>query len=1342
MKNILLVIIILCNYCPILYSQPTIGSSGATYSTLKLAFDDINNGTLTGDVVLEIIENTTELSSAVLNASGSGSADYTSVTIYPASSGLSISGNLAEPLIDLNGADNVTFDGRVNQSGSDTDLSIVNESTSTDGGTCTIRFINDATNNNIQYCNIKGSTLSENDGIITISTADTDGNDHNTLEYNNITNFDDDRPINAFFSLGTSGAENDNLIISNNNIYDFLNPANDSYGISILDYNTACTVSYNSFYETTDFAPTAQNVYILIGIHNDGGEYDVSTNYIGGDSPLCNGTWVKTNSDNSLITGIAVWVDTDLDCSINNNLIKGFSVNNSDNGEFYGLWIGNSALTNNSTIEIKDNTIGSSTGTGSIVLNNDGPDGMFFGMLIGGAGTFDIDNNVIGAITLSNTDPQDDTSFLGICLVCDDAVSCTNNLIGSTETANSILASSTSASNAQIVFGISADFILGNIAETDFSGNTVANMTNNFRGVDIVVPWTPLCGIYSLDGDILMTNNTVRDLKIDSYFHNVLPLWTSVGIFIEDASNVREISGNSVYNISATNTFDLLVFMAGILTYGFDNTNTVPFYNNYVSNIYANSSDEYSFIMGIQNDENAVYYNNIVNLGQNVSSGFDIVGVYDTYSFDDNDDGCDFYFNTINICGTTSDITGFSYCFYNDESSDRDLRNNILNNSRVGGEKNYSIGIEDNSTLTFDYIDYYSDDILADYNGTDKSTLADWQAVTAGDANSITTMPIFYEPCGNNPEDFKLYVNIEGIAIGTVTEDYDGITRNDPPTIGAYKYVLDPPIVTTQSVSSINPVSATGNGNISNTHGVSCEERGVLYYNYTDTDEIRGAGGVSESNDNTGDFGIGPFTQSLSSLSQQTRYNARAYAKNGAGNGYGARVDFWTLSEGPTGQASDLQAIGTSSSQIDLSWTSAIYPSFGATVKGYVLVRSIFPDNPVFDSQDGEAPSAGLGTTLVSSSISGSSISYNDNTGLSSDTRYNYILIPYCWNGTNEETYNYLLTNAPTADGRTLKAEPTNHVTNFHIGVTTGNSVELLWSDVSAGVVPDGYLIRGSDVSYAAIASPADRNPISDNGLDINILSGAEQHTFTGLNEGTRYYFKIFPYTNSGIYIDYKLDGNVPEIYGNTKTMNVWFCESYCEICNNGGHIWGINAFNDLNEAISVLYDGGTLHIGCYSEIENIETTVLYDTDNSELKVTGNIPEGACIITSGIGHLLLEGSAPLLFPICTEGLPVYVEISNFTGTYEFGVNYSSDNRYNFKSVLGFVWDLIGPENLKATIKFKIPKSIISREKLNSQFLLSKTGINNEWIEHSFSLDEEMIDGVDYWVIIVNDVDRF
>ena len=107
------------------------------------------------------------------------------------------------------------------------------------------------------------------------------------------------------------------------------------------------------------------------------------------------------------------------------------------------------------------------------------------------------------------------------------------------------------------------------------------------------------------------------------------------------------------------------------------------------------------------------------------------------------------------------------------------------------------------------------------------------------------------------------------------------------------------PSVTTSAASSVATTSATGNGNITATNGGNATVRGVIYYAYTNTDKVIGDAGVTNVSE-AGNFGTGAFTASLTPLSVNTQYNARAYATSPNGTGYGGRVAFWTLANVPS----------------------------------------------------------------------------------------------------------------------------------------------------------------------------------------------------------------------------------------------------------------------------------------------------------------------------------------------------------------------------------------------------------------------------------------------------------
>ena len=111
-----------------------------------------------------------------------------------------------------------------------------------------------------------------------------------------------------------------------------------------------------------------------------------------------------------------------------------------------------------------------------------------------------------------------------------------------------------------------------------------------------------------------------------------------------------------------------------------------------------------------------------------------------------------------------------------------------------------------------------------------------------------------------------------------------------------------------------------------------------------------------------------------------------------------------------------------------------------------------------------------------------------------------------------------------------IKAEPTNHVTGFTvaIGSPSYSTVVLTWTDATGTVIPDAYLIKGSTVSFADITNPVDGVPTDDGGLIKNIFANVQTYSFTGLSASMTYYFKIFPYTNSGTNINYKINGTIP----------------------------------------------------------------------------------------------------------------------------------------------------------------------------------------------------------------------
>jgi len=123
------------------------------------------------------------------------------------------------------------------------------------------------------------------------------------------------------------------------------------------------------------------------------------------------------------------------------------------------------------------------------------------------------------------------------------------------------------------------------------------------------------------------------------------------------------------------------------------------------------------------------------------------------------------------------------------------------------------------------------------------------------------------------------------ISFPNIIERYIGIYGQSAITI---------PTVTTQEVSGIGSVSATGNGTITATGDENADIRGICW-------NTGGNPTVANSKSyQTGSFGTGSFSRSMTGLSPGVLYYVRAYAHNSAGYSYGSQVSFTTNKTIPT----------------------------------------------------------------------------------------------------------------------------------------------------------------------------------------------------------------------------------------------------------------------------------------------------------------------------------------------------------------------------------------------------------------------------------------------------------
>ena len=198
--------------------------TGGPYATLYAAFTAINAGTFTGAINISINGNTTEPTGTppVLNASGVGSASYTSVLIKPTVAS-TITGSISTAIIKLNGADNVTIDGSITPGGTTQDLTISNSNTTTSS---VVIWVGSATGNGATGVTIKNCILTGNSttttfvgvlsgGNASISTYDPQlaANTNTTIQNNSISNMQW-----GIYNYGPTTAPDTGTVITGNQI--------------------------------------------------------------------------------------------------------------------------------------------------------------------------------------------------------------------------------------------------------------------------------------------------------------------------------------------------------------------------------------------------------------------------------------------------------------------------------------------------------------------------------------------------------------------------------------------------------------------------------------------------------------------------------------------------------------------------------------------------------------------------------------------------------------------------------------------------------------------------------------------------------------------------------------------------------------------------------------------------------------------------------------------------------------------------------------------------------------------------------------------------------------------
>jgi hypothetical protein len=284
--------------------------------------------------------------------------------------------------------------------------------------------------------------------------------------------------------------------------------------------------------------------------------------------------------------------------------------------------------------------------------------------------------------------------------------------------------------------------------------------------------------------------NVIRNIKSSSQLSPSIYSgqngFALTGIYWFSGSSSSQLLKNNLidglYGVSSSTA------IAGItsFTVGVISSNTIKNLNHT-----SNGLSPMPILVGIRNSgTGTTIANNMIALQNAGTNAVEVYGLHDSHTSGTNN----YYFNSVSVSGNVTSASGNSYAFFRSNSGGSfDVKNNVFQNSRTGGNKNFAIGllngnvgdwpigISDNNLL-------YSANpaTVGEYGaGVDKS-IASWKFSTAGDVNSIYFQATFVNPSSDLHLVSTANCPLKGAGANTtgITVDYDNQPRMSPPTIG------------------------------------------------------------------------------------------------------------------------------------------------------------------------------------------------------------------------------------------------------------------------------------------------------------------------------------------------------------------------------------------------------------------------------------------------------------------------------------------------------------------------------------------------------------------------------
>jgi hypothetical protein len=809
----------------------SVGPGSPTYTTtIAAAIASINGaGGVSGAIILEL-NAAYNPAAAELLGPVTGASTTNTITIRPAvgvTKTISLGSTL--PVFQITGGKYYIIDGQAGGISGTKDLTIIN--TNTGSSASTLRFQNDASNNIVKNCILKGQNSTATIGIVLFGiTTGSTGNDNNTVTNCDITSVSAGALATyGVYSLGTSGKSNDANTISNCNIYDIFNASAKSVGVLMAANTSGWTVSDNSFYQTTSRSTSATWSAIELNNKAAGGNgFTISNNFIGGTAPLAaSGTMTFTHTSTGNFSGISIYGFSGASANtISGNTLKNISITCNQTNLHFGIYH------SDGTVNISGNTVGDLISTGSIVFNSTAPTASFvspaFTAICGGGGStsgtiggnVNIQNNSIGSITSNATALTAANEFRGIfyqgssALAAVSIVNITGNTVGGT-IANSLY---NTGNGATVGIVVNAGYIAGGAKHT-VKDNLVQNISSSNSTTNAATPRTQgslegitTQGIANKDASYIVENNIIKDLTANNAY-------TMVGFKTSATIAPQLITKNKIFNIK--NTSNLIGSNVVGIELGYDfitfpatpSATASELSRNIVTNIEMTAATPAlgSVAWGISAYAGRFnIMNNMVAMGYGLTN-VDITKPYEIIGIANNGVGTgklayfNFYYNTIHVGGAGA-VTGSpdSKCYYGNNYGTTDLKNNIFYNSRTnasGSTAHYSFLYTNNGTTTSDYnvmSAIGANGIVAGYfNGASTTNYATTDALFAAraiDANSLSATVKFENNATDlrpvpSPDVTNFFIANEALPIAGITTDIDGNTRNSYfPDMGCFEF--------------------------------------------------------------------------------------------------------------------------------------------------------------------------------------------------------------------------------------------------------------------------------------------------------------------------------------------------------------------------------------------------------------------------------------------------------------------------------------------------------------------------------------------------------------------------